>query len=112
MDNGSEKRRHVRYKVPLSTILPEISDEPFVLEDVSTGGFKVVLPKKPESDTPIKGALYRSGTLIGRFFARVAWERASTTTPPSWTIGVSMDVHGGDKSRLKDEMQAAINMVS
>lgn len=111
MNDASDKRHHIRYRIPLSTVLPELSGEPIEVEDISEGGFKVVVSKKSEKGSAIEGTLHRSGTLIGRFIGRVVWQTESVNQPPSWTIGVSMDVHGGDGSRLADEMQAAINMV-
>jgi hypothetical protein len=111
MNDASDKRHHIRYRIPLSTVLPELSGEAIDVEDISEGGFKVVVSKKPEEGSVIEGTLHRSGTIIGRFFGRVVWLSENVNQPPSWTIGVSMDVHGGDESRLADEMQAAINMV-
>ncbi len=107
-----EKRRHVRCKIPLLTVLPEISGDRLEVEDISASGFKITVSKKSEKGTTIEGTLHRSGDLIGCFFGRVVWQYENIRQPPSWTIGVAMDVHGGDKSRLADELQAAINMVS
>lgn len=112
MSDLSDKRRHIRYQIPLSTILPEVSEKPLDVEDIGAGGFRVVVSKKPEKNSVIEGTLLRSGNLIGRFFGRVVWYTENTKQPPSWAIGVSMDVHGGDETRLTEEMQAAINMVS
>jgi hypothetical protein len=75
-------------------------------------GFKIIVSKKSEEGATIEGTLHRSRNLIGRFFRRVVWQSENINQPPSWTIGVSMDVHGGDESRLADELQAAINLVS
>ncbi len=111
MSDLSDKRRHIRYQIPLSTVLPEISEKPLDVKDISAGGFKVVVSKKPGKNSVIEGTLHRSGNFIGRFFGRVVWHTENTQQPPSWVIGVSMDVHGGDERRLADEMQAAINMV-
>lgn len=112
MIDYSDKRRHVRYQIPMSTVLPKISEVPLDVEDISRGGFRVVVTQKPEKDSQIEGSLLRSGKLIARFFGRVVWYSECTQQPSSWTIGISMDVHGGDESRLADEIQAAINMVS
>ena len=112
MNDISDKRSHIRHKIPLSTVLPKISEKPLEVEDISAGGFKVVVSKKTEKDSVIEGTLHRSGNFIGRFFGRVVWYSENDQQPPSWTIGVSMDVHGGDDSRLAEEIQAAINMVS
>jgi len=92
--------------------LSELSGEPIGVEDISEGGFRVVVSKKPEQGSAFEGSLHRSGNLIGRFLGRVVWQSENVNQPASWTIGVSMDVHGGDESRLADEMQAAINMVN
>ncbi len=111
MNVASDKRHHIRYRIPVSTVLPGLSGGPTDVEDISAGGFKVVVPKKPKEGSVIEGTLHRSGTLIGRFFGRVVWLSENVNQPPSWTIGVSMDVHGGDDNRLSDEIRAAINMV-
>ncbi len=112
MDQVPEKRRHVRYKIPLLTVLPEISGDPVEVENISAGGFKIIVSKKFEEGATIEGTLHRSRNFIGRFLGRVVWQSENINQPSSWTIGVSMDVHGGDEGRLADELQAAINMVS
>lgn len=112
MNESSDKRADKRYKIPLSTLLPEISKTPLDVSNVSASGFQVVLPQEPKTDAPLEGTLYRSGKLIGRFLARVVWKVENASQPPSWTIGVSMDVHGGDKRRLSEELRAAIHQVT
>ena len=112
MSERNDKRLEKRYKIPLSTLMPEISKAPLDVSDISAGGFQVVLPQEPRTDAPLEGTLYRSGKLIGRFLARVVWKVENASQPPSWTIGVSMDVHGGDKRRLSEELQAAIHQVT
>jgi hypothetical protein len=107
----SDKREHARYNLSASALMSAFSDAPLDVKDISAGGFRVVVPKEPQGHEAGRFSIHLPNLHLGEFLGRVAWALENPTRPPSWTIGVSMDVHGGDASRLREELLAATNTV-
>ena len=109
MSHSENKRIHPRYAVAATAHMSILSHEPLRVEDISAGGFKVTVPTDPQGDYRHRFSLHFPDLHLKDLLGKVAWSIENATTPPSWTIGVSMDVHGGDADRLNEELLAAAN---
>ncbi len=109
MSHSENKRMHARYAIPAAAHMSILSNEPLQVEDISAGGFKVTVPKDPSGDFQHRFSLHLPDLHLKDLLGKVAWSIEHPTNPPSWTIGVSMDIHGGDAARLNEELLAADN---
>ncbi len=109
MSDSENKRTHVRYAVAATAHMSILSNKPLQVEDISTGGFKVTVPRDPSGDFHHRFSLHLPNLHLKELLGKVAWSIENPANPPSWTIGVSMDVHGGDADRLNEELLAAVN---
>ncbi len=109
MSDSEKKRMHVRYAISAVAHMSRLSNDPLQVEDISSGGFKVTVPRDPSGDFHHRFSLHLPDLHLKELLGKVAWSIENTMNPPSWTIGVSMDVHGGDADRLNEELLASIN---
>ena len=109
MSHSENSRMHTRYAIPAAAHMSILSNEPLQVEDISVGGFKVTVHKDPSGDYHHRFSLHLPNLHLKELLGKVAWSIEHPTNPPSWTIGVSMDIHGGDAARLNEELLAAAN---
>ncbi len=109
MSHSENKRMHVRYAIPATAHMSILSNKPLQIEDISSGGFKVTVPRDPSGDYQHRFSLHLPDLHLKELLGKVAWSIENSMNPPSWTIGVSMDIHGGDADRLNEELLAAAN---
>ncbi len=107
MSHSENSRMHARYAIPAAAHMSILSNEPLQVEDISAGGFKVTVPKDPSGDNHHRFSLHLPNLHLKELLGKVAWSIENPTIPPSWTIGVSMDIQGGDATRLNEKLLAA-----
>ena len=110
MEQASERRRHVRYfiPVPVAIMAPRLSDVRLVPEDISAGGFRVVVYQEPDPSFDADCAIQISGQEFQGVRARPAWIEANPTSPPTWTIGVSTVVPADVQPRLENHLRTCL----
>ena len=70
-----ESRKFERFLLPVVIQAPGISDLPLVPEDVSAGGFKVLVTKEPQLNESIECSIQISGEVFDDCEAVIAWVR-------------------------------------
>jgi len=92
MGKSSEQRRFARFILPVVIDAPELSDLPIVPEDISAGGFKVMITKEPPRDNPLSCSLHVSGEFFGNCQVKVAWTKKTSSVPASWQVGLAIEL--------------------
>ncbi len=105
MNENKERRRHSRYTIPVVIDAPDISELPLIPEDVSAGGFRVIVPVKPEVGTGIHCNIQVHEERFHDCYGRVAWSGKNEQTPGSWVIGVRVDHTESDIGRLNEKLK-------
>ena len=90
MKTAQDQRKYARFTVPVIIQAPELSDLPLVPEDVSAGGFKVVVTKEPPRQDTIECSIQISEDVFNNCKAHVAWVRKIEGTPESWEVGLNI----------------------
>jgi len=97
---GEESRRFARFNLPVLIEVPALSDVPLVPEDISAGGFGVVVSERPETASIIECTLQVLGGVFKGCHAEIMWVRENDASPSTWTVGLSVRLAGGDQERL------------
>ena len=108
MATSNEKRKHTRHDIPLIEMLvdiPELSDVPLVPEDVSTGGFKVVMPKEPDKGVEYEVTIHVADMAHERFKAEVTWAQESETAWGTWSVSMKLIMSEEDRERFAGELK-------
>ncbi len=92
MNSGQEKRRYPRYSLPVLIEAPELSDYPLVPEDISLGGFMVVVSSEPETEAAITCTIQVYEEVFENCKGRVAWIRENKEDPPTWAVGLEFNL--------------------
>ncbi len=109
--NGKEERKHPRHTVPVVIDMPDISDLPLVPEDVSVGGFQVIVPKKPEVGVVFHCDIQIFEERFENCHGRVVWTGKNPDTPGSWVIGVRVDHAEEDIDRFTEKMKEVVEQI-
>ena len=105
MDENEERRRHSYYTIPVVIDAPDISELPLIPEDVSVGGFRVVVQEKPEIGTVVHCNIQVHDERFHGCYGRVAWSGKNEQTQGSWIIGVRVDHTDSDIGRLNEKLR-------
>ena len=84
MEFPHEKRRNLRFEIPVKIDAPTLADGYFMAEDVSAGGFKLIVPKEPDPETEYELSFQVGNIVFERYKALVAWSQKNHDEPPSW----------------------------
>ncbi len=95
MKATDESRKFERYLLPVVIQAPGISDLPLVPEDVSAGGFKVLVTKEPQLNELIECSIQISGEVYDDCEAMIAWVRDNEDE--TWYAGISVELLHGDR---------------
>lgn len=99
-----DRRRHSRHELPVVVTVSTISELPLVPEDVSAGGIRLTVSKAPAPVTEVDCAIQFAGATFRISPARVVWIRPNEDDPPTWSVGLSMDL----PDREREEFEAAV----
>ena len=70
---------------------PGLSDISIVPEDVSAGGFRIIVTKEPALGDSVQCAIQIMDQNFPNCQGRVVWKSGKTDTLGSWAIGFSVD---------------------
>jgi len=91
MPTEDERRKYSRFTIPVVIDAPALSDVSVVPEDVSTGGFRVIVTKKPVAGDTVPCAIQILDEIFQNCRGRVVWVTENSEMPGTWTIGFSVD---------------------
>ncbi len=107
MSDGSEKRRHHRYKLPVLIEAPDIANDWLRPEDVSMGGFMVNVPNEPKVGLVSECAI-RIQDKVFACDVTVVWVKEELSREPhTWNIGLWFKI----PDDTEDEFEAAVEAV-
>lgn len=107
MKTAQDQRRYARFTIPVVIQAPELSDLPLVPEDVSAGGFKVVVTQEPPQKDSIECSIQISEDVFDNCIAHVAWVHKNEGTPESWEVGLTIKTLIEDRDFLDITLQKA-----
>ena len=90
MKTAQDQRRYARFTIPVIVQAPELSDLPLVPEDVSAGGFKVMVTKEPPQRNSIECSIQVSEDVFDNCTAHVEWVRKNEDAPEIWEVGLTI----------------------
>jgi len=109
MGGARESRQYPRFDLPVLIESPVLSDVPLVPEDISAGGFMVVVPEKPEVEGVVDCTLQVLGGIFHGCRAKVMWARENGEVPGAWTAGLSVELEGPDRDRLAAMLESLLS---
>ncbi len=105
MSSSKEGRKFVRHTIPVMIEAPTLSEVPLVPEDVSTGGFGVVITKKLEPGNLVPCDIQVLDGMFKGCEAEIMWARENGTSPPTWTVGLTVRMSGEERARFEQNLQ-------
>ncbi len=90
MKTAQDQRKYKRFTIPVVIQAPDLSELPLVPEDVSAGGFKVVVTEEPPKKDLIECSIQISNDVFDNCQAHVAWVYKNEGTPESWDVGLTI----------------------
>ena len=96
MNEFSEKRQFPRFQIPVVIDVPELSEIPLMPEELSAGGFQVVVSKKPEIGASVSCFIQIADEVFENLSGRVVWSQESGSQSSAWVAGLEVNTMGGD----------------
>lgn len=95
MSAFEENREFKRFFLPVVILAPGISDLPLVPEDVSAGGFKVLLTTEPNLNVEFKCSIQISSEVFDDCQATAAWTHDNGDG--TWDTGITIHSLSSDR---------------
>lgn len=102
-----EKRRFPRFDAPILVVAPSLSDSPLVPEDISAGGLKVSVLKRPIPKTTHDVSIQVSERLFERCKVEVGWINENSTQPVTWSIGLVIHMLDTEREKFSTALNEA-----
>ncbi len=96
MNEFSEKRQFPRFQIPIVVDVPELSEIPLVPEELSAGGFQVVVSKKPEIGASVSCFIQIADEVFENCSGQVVWSQESGLDSTAWVAGLEVNMTEGD----------------
>jgi len=101
----SDRRANPRYPthiLPAVFSVPELSDAPFVPDDIGVGGFRLISNMKLDPGAKFNIEIRVSNSSIGHFEAHVIRSMEKKTNPGVWDISAKFVMAGNDQQRFSE----------
>ena len=99
MSTPEDGRKFKRFFLPVVIQAPGISDFPLVPEDVSAGGFKVLVTTEPNLNVQFECSIQISSEVFDDCQATAAW--AHDNGDGTWYAGITIHALSGDRDFLE-----------
>ena len=96
---SEEKRAFSRYFLPVVIQIPDLSDLPLVPEDVSAGGFKVLVTNAPHRGDQVECSIQIANEVFDNCRATVVWDQDNGDG--TWYAGISIGSLTEDRDFLE-----------
>lgn len=100
-----ERRQQSRFTLPVVIDAPALSKISVVPEDISTGGFRVIVTKEPAVGDSVQCAIQVMDANFPNCRGRVVWKSGKTDLPGSWAIGFCVDSAGKKNDLLESKLR-------
>ncbi len=105
MATEEERRRHSRFTIPVVIDAPDLSGVSLVPEDVSAGGFRVVVSKRPEAGQEVSCAIQILDESFRDCRGTVVRVEERPETPGTWSIGLRVEAAEGAAGLLEKKLR-------
>ncbi len=109
VESTTENRKNPRYPIPLVemiVVIPALSDTPLVPEDVSAGGFRVVVAREPEPGVEYDLTLWVGDAAFEGFKASAIRVREAEGEPGRWDAGLGLIVPDTERARFAAALES------
>ncbi|MBI3127367.1 MAG: PilZ domain-containing protein [Candidatus Tectomicrobia bacterium] len=89
MSSPGDKRRYIRYHIPVPVMVkaPMLSDLRLIPEDLSASGFQVVVLSKPSLEMEIDCSVFVYEHEMKGIRAKPVWVDENELNPSTWIVG-------------------------
>lgn len=94
-----------RFQLPVVIEAPELAEVPLVPEDISAGGFGVVLPVQPGQGKVVECVLQVAGEVFRNCRAKVVWVEEDAIEGDAWRAGLAVELADEARTRLEEVLQ-------
>jgi len=108
LESSRNSRRFFRFRLPALVEAPQLSGQPFEVEDISAGGFMAVLPRAPKAGVKYDISVRLGEALFGPYEALAAWNRQVTTRPAAWSFGMLIKMLDEEREDFADAISAML----
>ena len=106
MNDASERRGFTRFRIPVIIEAMDISPIPLIPEDVSAGGFKILVSSKVELQENVDCIIQIRDEVFDNCRGSVIWVREHSNDPPMWGIGFQVDDAGGEQEHFAGALKS------
>lgn len=99
------KRKFDRFMLPVVIDAPNISELPIIPEDVSAGGFKIMLVEKPQQGALVNCSIRLAGESFDNCRAHIAWLKENPESPGTWFVGLEIEAMDGNQEDFNSLIQ-------
>lgn len=102
MKHAKDRRQHRRVPIPIPAVIeaPYLSNDPLVPKDVSVGGFRVEVRRKPPLHARVTCGIRVREETFENCDGSVVWIKDNETDPPTWDIGLNFSMGDVNAQRL------------
>ncbi len=111
MVSQDERRQQSRFALPVVIDAPALSEISIVPEDVSTGGFRVIVTKEPVVGDSIQCGIQIMDSNFPNCRGRIVWKSGKTDSSDSWAIGFCVDSADKKNDLLESKLQDLIKLM-
>ena len=90
MKTAQDQRKYERFTIPVIIQVPELSNLPVVPEDVSAGGFKVIVTQEPPEKNSIECSIQVADDVFDNCTVHIAWVHKIEGPPETWEVGLTI----------------------
>jgi hypothetical protein len=103
--NDTENRIFTRYFLPVVIQIPGLSDLPLVPEDVSAGGFKVLVTSEPHRGDQVECSIQIANEVFENCEGTVVWDHDNGDG--TWYAGLHIESMDGERDFLEMTLSKA-----
>lgn len=100
MRAGKDRRHDERFSIPAVIDAPGLSKIPLLAEDVSAGGIRVVVSRKPDPKAVFECSVQIFNEVFDRCSGKIVWVSDNESTPKTWSVGVMVELIEGDRKHF------------
>ena len=104
-EKSFENRNACRQDISVIVEAPTLSNSPLIAEDVSSGGFKVVVSERPLDNSIHDLNIQVSDQIIEGCKAGVAWVKKSEEQSQTWSLGLSLHMNETEQEQFSEALE-------
>ncbi|MDA1001188.1 MAG: PilZ domain-containing protein [bacterium] len=111
MNDSSERRQFTRFRIPVIIEAGDISPIPLIPEDISAGGFKILVSTEVRPQENVDSIIQIRDEIFENCKGSIIWVREHSKEPPSWAIGFRVEDVGGEETRFEEALKSLSDLL-